>query len=188
MTTVPELIAGTAVEICLAAIALGLIYRVWGRVFSVAKRLPVLGFQRGVVLRGGVVEKVLKPGTYWIMPSQTLLLCDMRTKPFQVASQEVLTADKMGVRVSLGGEYKIGDPALFVSESSDPFGAFYLEMRQALMTAVAELSSESVFSSQAGIVARLRELLLPRATQLGIEPTELSIWEVVPLGWLSQAL
>jgi hypothetical protein len=57
------------------------------------------------------------------------MLCDMRPKPFQVLSQELLTVDGMGLRMSLGGEQRIIDPALFVTESSDAFGAFYLEIR-----------------------------------------------------------
>jgi hypothetical protein len=33
-------------------------------------------------------------------------------------------------------------------------------------------------------VARVQELLAPRAAQLGIEVMQLDAWEVVPLNWL----
>jgi regulator of protease activity HflC (stomatin/prohibitin superfamily) len=186
MASSPEVAVGVTVELFLAALAIGLLYRVWGKIFAVPKRQAVLAFQQGVVLKGGQVEKVLTPGTYWITPKRTLVICDMRPKPFQISAQELLTADAMGVRMSLGGEYRITNPALFVAESSDAFGAFYLELRQALHMAVKELDNETIFNGQAPLTARIKELLVPRAAQLGIEMTQLDIWEAVPIGWLRQ--
>ncbi len=75
------------------------------------------------MLRNGKVEKVLSPGAYWITPKRTLLLCDVRPTPFQVPAQEMLTVDGLAVRVSLGGEYRVVDPALFVTVNRDAFGA-----------------------------------------------------------------
>lgn len=181
-----EIVAGTAVEIFLIALALGILYRVWGRVFAVPQRLTVLGFQRGVVLLGDSIERVLEPGRYWITPKRTMVACDMRPKPFQVPAQALLTANKMGVRVSLSGEYRIADPGLFVTQSSDPFGAVFLELRQALLTAVAETQSDAVLEGQPGLIARVRELAMPRATQLGVELTQLNVWEAAPIGWFQE--
>jgi regulator of protease activity HflC (stomatin/prohibitin superfamily) len=181
-----EIAIGVTVELFFAALAVGLLYRVWGKVFAIPKRQVVLAFQQGVVLQGGQVEKILGPGSYWITPKRSLLLCDMRMKPFQIPAQEVLSADGMGVRISLGGEYRIAKADFFVSESSDTFGAFYLEIRQALHVAVKEFSSEAIFSGQAPLTARMKELLVPRASQLGIEMTQLEVWESVPIGWLRQ--
>ncbi len=164
MSSPAEIAAGVTVELFLAALAIGLLYRVWGKIFAVPRRQSVLAFQQGVVLREGQVEKVLTPGTYWITPKRTLVICDMRPKPFQIPAQEMLTADGMGVRMSLGGEYRISDGALFLAESSDAFAALYL--------------------GQAPLTSRIKELLIPRATQLGVEMTKLEIWEAVPIGWL----
>jgi regulator of protease activity HflC (stomatin/prohibitin superfamily) len=138
----------------------------------------------GVVLREGKVEKLLGPGAYWITPKCRMILCDVRPTPFQVPSQELLTFDGMAIRISLGGEYRISNPAFFVTESSDAFGAFYLELRQALRVAVGELNSPGFLSGQAPLTARMKELLVPKAAQLGIEMTQLEIYECVPVGWL----
>lgn len=142
------------------------------------------------MLQGGQLEKVLIPGAYWITPKQTLLLCDVRPTPFQVSAQvsalELLTSDGMGVRMSLGGEYRITNPTPFLVESSDAFGASYLEMRQALHSAVGELNSNSFLSGQALVTARVKELLVPRPAQPGIEMTQLEVREAVPVGWLRQ--
>ena len=77
-------------------------------------------------------------------------------------------------------------PASFVTESSDAFGAFYLELRQVLRVAVGELNSSGFLSGQALLTSRTKELLVPKAVQLGIEMTQLEIYECVPVGWLRQ--
>lgn len=181
-----QLAAGTAVELFLLALALGILYRVWGKVFAVPQRLTVLGFQRGVVLLGSQLERVVEPGRYWITPKRTLVVCDMRPKPFQVPAQALLTADKMGVRVSLAGEYRVLDPGRFVMASSDAFGSVFLELRQALLTAIAETQSEDVLQGRSGLIDRLRELVLPRASELGIELMQLNVWEAAPIGWIQE--
>lgn len=146
----------------------------------------MLAFQRGVILREGQQEKVVGPGAHWITHKRTLLLCDVRPTPFQIPAQELFTADGLEVRISLGSEYRISNPVLFVTESTDSFSAFYLEVRQALRVAVGEISSQSFLAGQTLITARMKELLIPRAAQLGIEMTHLDIWEAVPVGWLRQ--
>ena len=184
MSSALEIAVGAAVELFFVTIALAVLYRLWGWFFAVPKRQIVPAFQRGILLRDGTVEKVLSPGAYWITPKRRLILCDVRPTPFQVQSQELLTADGMAARISLGGEYRIINPASFVTESSDAFGAFYLELRQALRVAVGELNSANLISGQALITVRMKELLVPKAVQLGIEITQLEIYECVPVGWL----
>lgn len=129
MATPLEIAAGVAVESVFVAVALAVLYRLWGWFFPVPKRRVVEAFQRGVVLREGRVERILSPGAHWIRPKQTLVVCDVRPTPFQVLGQELLTLDGMGVRVSVSGEYRVADPARFVSESSDSFASFYVELR-----------------------------------------------------------
>jgi hypothetical protein len=183
MESAGEVAIGISVELILVAIALGVLYRFLGRFFSVPHRQAVLSFQRGVLLHGERVEKVLLPGTYWIKPKRTLMLCDMRPKPFQVLAQELLTADGMVVRISLGGEYRVAAPESFLTQSSDAFGALYLDLRQALRTATSELNSAAFLSEGTPLVARINELLVPRSQQLGIELVRLEVSESSPLGW-----
>ena len=184
MASADEMIVEFAVEILLGVLAGGLLFRLWGNLLPVPQRRMVLAFQQGVVLRGAKVRKVVGPGGLWLGPRETLAVCDMRLRPFQVHGQESMTADGMGIRVSLGGEYRVDDPARFVSESSDAFGTVYLEIRQALRAAVAEAEASSLLDGRAMLAERVKELVVPRASLLGVELTHLEAWETVPLGWM----
>jgi regulator of protease activity HflC (stomatin/prohibitin superfamily) len=132
------------------------------------------------------LKKYWEPGAYWITPKRRLVLCDVRPTPFQVSAQELLTADGMGVRISLAGDYRVVSPALFVSESSDAFATFYLELRQSLRVVAGEMTSHDFFTGQAQLTAPMKDLLLPRETQLGVEMTKLDVYEAVPIGWLRE--
>jgi regulator of protease activity HflC (stomatin/prohibitin superfamily) len=115
------------------------------------------------------------------------MVCDTRPGPFQIEGQESLTADGLAVRVSVNGEFRIVDPAAFVTASGDSFRAFYLDTRQALRTAISETGSEKFLSGQAMLTDRLKELLVPRAAHPGLEMTQVETWEAAPLGWPRQS-
>jgi regulator of protease activity HflC (stomatin/prohibitin superfamily) len=182
MATPLEIAAGATVELVLAAVAIGVLYRVWGSLFAVPKRFKVLTFQRGVILKGEEVEKVVGPGSYWITPKRTLVLCDMRPKPFQLAGLELVSADGMGMRLSFGVEYQITDAASFLTRSSDTYAAFYIDLRQAIRIAVREQSSRNLMNETETLTARIREMIADRSEHLGVGLFKLDVWEMVMLG------
>ncbi len=184
MAAVDDAIMGFSIEIVLGVLAGGLLYGIFGKMLPLPQRRSVLAFQQGVILRGSKVRRLVGPGAYWVSPHHTLAVCDMRLRPFQVHGQELMTADGMGLRVSLGGEYRVDDSARFLSESSDAFGTVYLEVRQALRAAVAESDTASLLNGRALLAERVKELVIPRAAALGVELTHLETWEAVPLGWM----
>jgi SPFH domain / Band 7 family len=103
-----------------------------------------------------------------------------------VQSQELMTGDGMGVRISLGGEYRVVNPTSFATESSDAFGVFFLKVRHAARVAVGELNSQNFLSGHLSLTDRMKELLVPKPSQLGIEMIQLEVSEAVPTGWLRQ--
>jgi regulator of protease activity HflC (stomatin/prohibitin superfamily) len=185
VTSAGEIAAGAAVELFFVVVAGAVLYRVAGWFTPVPKRHLVQAFQNAVLLQNGKAPKVVGPGAYWVVPGR-IILCDMRPTPFQVPSQELLTADNMRVRVILGGEYRVMDPAQFITGNSDTFASFFLELRQALPIAAREMSSDSLFGSQGLLTARLKELLLPSEARLGLQVTQLNVYETVPIGWLRE--
>jgi len=182
-----EIATGVAVEVLIFALAGGVLLRLWGHLLPLPTRATVPAFHQGVVMRSGKVEGVRSSGSYWLTPGRSIMLCDQRPRPFQIAAQEMLAADGMGIRVSLGGEYKIIDPGAFVTHNTDSFGAFYLEVRQALRSAVSEVNGQIALLNDGPISTRMKELLVPRAAHLGLEMTQLEVWEAVPIGWVRQA-
>ena len=182
MSTILQNLAAASIEVIIFGFALGLVYRVWGGVFRLPKRHTVQPFQSGVVMRGQTADRVLPAGRHWIWPKETLFLCDMRCKPFQFAGLEALSSDQMVFRISINGEYQVSSPVAFVSANSDAFGAFYLDIRQAIYSGLREQHSSSLSRTHTAIAEQITALVANRSAQLGVGLQKLDVYELMPLG------
>ncbi len=87
-------------------------------------------FQRGLLLIDGVLTRVLEPGRYGIQlwnRTITLTLTDIREQEVQVVGQEVMTADKVSIRINLLLKYRVNDPGLCFREVANLRDALYAE-------------------------------------------------------------
>jgi hypothetical protein len=60
--SIPEIVAGVAVEVVMFAIFAGVIYRFFSGRFVIPKREIVLPNQRGVIVEGERIVRVAEPG------------------------------------------------------------------------------------------------------------------------------
>jgi regulator of protease activity HflC (stomatin/prohibitin superfamily) len=187
MASLTEILAGTAVEVVIFGVAGGVLYRVWRGASFLPQRRTLLPFNKGVVLEGERVVKVLDSGTYWVKPKQTIVPVDVRPRPFQMPSRQLLTADGQGLQIRLEGEYKVVDPRLFVLESSDGHAAFYLSLDRETARAIGELERAEILTSRVSPADRIRERIEPRAAQLGVAITHLDVSDLIPIAWLQSA-
>jgi len=183
MATVVEVLAGAAVEVVILGVAGGVLYRVWRGAHFLPQRKTLLPFNKGVVLEGERVVTVLDAGTHWIRPSQTVVPVDVRPRPFQMPSRELLTHDGQGVRIRLQGEYKIIEAEKFIRESSDGHAAFYLALDREIALSVGEANRAEIFANRGLSTDRIRERIEPHAAQLGILVTQLEISDLLPISW-----
>jgi regulator of protease activity HflC (stomatin/prohibitin superfamily) len=181
MADVAEILIGAVIETAVAVFIGGIIYRSLGNTLGLPSPNKVLPFQRGVLMKGEEVERILGPGRHWISPKRTFFLCDVRPKPFQLNSQDIQCADGRWVRVSMRGETRIVDAARYVTASSDSLTSLYVELRR-LLSKAARLQSSHIRAGDAEtLTATLRKLLDQEAVRFGIAIVTLDIWELFPL-------
>jgi hypothetical protein len=181
MASVTDVLMGAAVEISLAAIVLGVVYRVLGSPLGVFKLNKIQPFQRGVLMKGEVVDRVLEPGTHWIWSRRTIFLCDTRPKAFQLNLQDVRCADGLWIRVSLRGVTRVVDAVRYVTASADSLSTLYVELRRLINEAVQMQATPLRLEDTAALTASLRELLDNEASRLGMTVVSLDVWELIPL-------
>jgi regulator of protease activity HflC (stomatin/prohibitin superfamily) len=187
MSSIAEIVAGTAVEVVIFGVAGGVLYRVWKQASFLPQRKTLLPFNRGVLLEGEHVVKVLEPGSYWIKPKQTFVPVDVRPRPFQMSPRELVTSDGRGLRIRFNGAYQIVEPALFLQESSDGFAALYLSLEREIAHTVAELDQADILAGRVSPTDRVKERIEPRATQLGIAVSHLEVSDLLPIAWAQQS-
>ncbi len=181
MTTAFDIITGTAVEAVIVAAALALIYRIWRNTSFLPQRKAIAPFNRGVILRGEQPVRVVDSGRFWLLPKESLVAVDIRPKPVQIPSHDLLTLDNQAVRVALAGEFRVADPARYVCENSNSGGAFFLALEQALPLAVAEYSLDALLRNPSVLAKRIQERVEPRAAQLGLKLTTLEVLNALAL-------
>ena len=80
---------------------------------SSKKIIIVLETQRGALYENGAFKRILDPGRHEITDAykvkQTVTLVDVRTRSLTIKGQEILTADKVAVGVSILVNYRVVD-------------------------------------------------------------------------------
>jgi regulator of protease activity HflC (stomatin/prohibitin superfamily) len=151
------------------------------------KRIIILQYQRGVLFSKGVVEKVLDPGPHWITISKSITVIDIRLQTLNVAGQEILTADGLSLKISLAGEYQIGNPERFLLASISATSTLYTYAQQTLRDVVAELSFDTILATRSAINTRMRDLLAPQADTLGLRLLKIEVRDLMLPGELKRA-
>lgn len=93
----------------------------------------------GLLIVNGKLERILKPGSYGFWKynrSVVVKLLDMRLQTSEVNGQEILTKDRVSLRVNLSANYRINDVETVAIKLSDFSNFIYRELQLRLREAV----------------------------------------------------
>lgn len=156
------------------------------RVFR-PRRVVLYEYQRAALYVGGKLQRVLEPGVYWITARRHIQPVDVRIQALNVASQEILTADGLSLKITLVGEYRIADPTRYLLTGFAPAVLLYQDAQQALREVAAGLTFETLLETRAALNNRMLELLQPVIGRLGIEVMRIEIRDIILPGELKRA-
>ena len=89
---------------------------------SYFEKIQVHFYEKAVLYINNKVDSILEPGTYYFWKYNSKIEAkhaDMRTLGFNISSQDLLTQDKVSVRISYIGNYRITDIVRFFSSVDD---------------------------------------------------------------------
>ncbi len=89
-------------------------------------------YEKALVFYDNTFEKILGPGRYYFWNSPTIInfeKVDTRIREMQISGQEMLTEDKVPVRVNFTCQYKILDVKIPVLEIKDYKSQLYIQMQ-----------------------------------------------------------
>jgi regulator of protease activity HflC (stomatin/prohibitin superfamily) len=184
MESTSEILTGIAVELGLLVLVLGTVFRLLSGKFFVPSRMVILPNQRGVIVQGDRIIRVAEPGTCWVRPNQRVVLCDMRIRSLNMVGVEILSSDSGIVRLSISGKFRIADPSVYYTISTQANDALYVEVRKSILIVAKEMTSAHIVAVPELVATRLLEAVSPEAAKLGFEIKSIQIWESTSLGWL----
>ncbi|HEX6292002.1 MAG TPA: slipin family protein [Herpetosiphonaceae bacterium] len=144
------------------------------------RRVIVFEYERGILYSGGKFRRVLDPGAYWLFPPQTTIVkLDLRPRFLTLAGQEVLSADNVGLKVSMAAKYRIVDPLGAVHNSASYEEALYLELQLALRELIGAVNIDEVLVKRQDLSAQLMERAAPAIEALGLKLLSVSVKDVM---------
>lgn len=134
----------------------------------------------GLLYHKGKFVEVLPPGRHirWGR-HYSLGAQDLRRAVIAVSGQEVLTADNVGLKVSLVVGYQVADPSKAAHETQNWQGDVYNAAQLALRSVVGGVAVEALLNQRVEIGAQLLDRVRPEAARLGVTVHSVEVKDVM---------
>lgn len=154
--------------------------------------VTVAAHEKGLRFEQGRLVEVLEPGRYklWTHPEAkaTISVVDMRRVQLALTGQELMTRDKVTLRLSLSAEYAIVDPARAVQATSDLRDSVYLMVQLAAREYVASVTLDELLERREAMTQYLEGDVAPKAQALGVRVDRVGVKDVVLPGEMKTLL
>jgi len=138
--------------------------------------------EAGLLYVEGRFAGTLTPGrhAYWTVNRKVeVKRVDLRPQAVEITAQEMLTKDRIALRVTLTALRRIVDPERAASAVADVDGWLYRLVQFAIREAVASRTLDEVLSAKTALDGELRAYVREHLGDAGIEVTELGVKDVI---------
>ncbi|HLW64324.1 MAG TPA: slipin family protein, partial [Gemmataceae bacterium] len=117
-----------------------------------------------------------------------LVPVDLREQLLDVAGQEIMTADKVTLRLNAKVTYRVADARLAVSVADDARQALYRETQLVLRALLGARELDNFLTDKDGVARELEDGLRRRAPSLGLEVIAAGIRDLILPGEMKDLL
>ncbi|KAB2943896.1 MAG: slipin family protein [Hyphomicrobium sp.] len=147
--------------------------------------------EAGLLMIDGELKERLPPGrhAFWqVGRTVRIVKVDLRPQPLEVTAQEILTKDRVGIRVTLTAFTKVTDPEKAALATADVPGTLYRLVQFAIREAVATRTLDEILAARDTIDQEVRAFVSERARALGAEVGEIGVKDVILPGDVRELL
>lgn len=145
----------------------------------------------GLLLVDGRFVKTLAPGPYTYWKGRTnveVAVIDLRIQNMEVAGQEILTRDKVSLRLNLEAYFRIADPVKALKEIKDLKDYMHKELQFALRKIVGGRLLDEVLSRKESLGDEVSNAVREKFAVLGVELTSSGVKDVILPGDIREIL
>jgi regulator of protease activity HflC (stomatin/prohibitin superfamily) len=149
---------------------------------SIVTEIVVENHEAGLLHVDGKLTERLVPGrhAFWAVGRKIeVKRLDLRPTALEITAQEMLTRDRIALRVTLTAFRRIVDPEAAVATTPDVDAWLYRLVQFAIREAVASRTLDEVLAAKASLDAELRDYVRARLGGSGVEVTELGVKDVI---------
>ena len=136
----------------------------------------------GVSFQDGDYVETLPPGQYafWKNVADSKVVeVDMREQALDVAGQEIMTADKVTLRMNALVTYRVTDARKAVMAADGAKQSLYREAQLALRAVVGTRDLDSFLTDKDAVTSEFEEQVRQRAGELGLEVVSVGVRDVI---------
>lgn len=153
--------------------------------------VDIPAWHAGIIRINGETQSLLTPGLkgYWRYQHKVdVEVVDMRLQSIEVSGQEILTKDKVTLRINLSANWRYSDVLSAYQQLSSPIEFLYKELQFALREAVGTRTLDELLENKTLIDNLVSEKISQVITGYGIEVASLGVKDIVLPGEMKTIL
>ena len=153
--------------------------------------VQVPAYHVGVLREDGRVTALLSPGmrAFWRFNRDIQVeLVDTRLQVMEVSGQEILTKDRVGLRLNLVASWRFTDVETAFAKAGKPVDYLYRELQFGLRAAVGTRSIDAILENKQDIDAMVAAHIAGKLAGFGIEVASLGVRDIVLPGEMKDIL
>ncbi|MAS05231.1 MAG: hypothetical protein CL534_11160 [Ahrensia sp.] len=165
-----------------------------GRAGLAAKAMslhPVAEGQAGLLYVDGELASTLKPGVhaFWNVGRMVQVkVIDLRRQSIDIAGQELLTKDRVTIRVNIAAEYRVTDPVKAATAVKDFSETFYRTLQYAFRQTLGAMTLDRILADKASVDGEAAGRIREQMAAIGIEVFEITLKDVILPGEMREIL
>ncbi len=147
--------------------------------------------ETALVFVDGQFHEELKAGrhAYWnVDRTVRIQKLDLRPQALEITAQEILTKDRVSVRLTLTAFWRVVDPRKSMAGSTDVAQTLYKVTQFAIREAVAARTLDEILAARDRLDAEVREFVSKRTGELGVVVDELGVKDVILPGEIRELI
>lgn len=135
-----------------------------------------------VRLVDGALESVLGPGRHAAWTTEravSFAVLDLRERVVNVSGQELMTRDRVTLRMNLAAVYRVADPERLVKVAADADAQLYLAVQLAAREVVAARTLDELLADRDAVGAVVTSAVAARAEAMGLALGSLGIKDLI---------
>ncbi|WP_299584840.1 slipin family protein [uncultured Microbulbifer sp.] len=145
----------------------------------------------GLLVVNGKLKKILQPGSYGFWKynrSIAVKLLDMRLQTIQISAQEILTKDRISLRINLSGNFRITQPQKVALKLNDYKNFIYRELQFSLREAVGTQTLDSLLADKDRLNIVIATDIRERLAENGIDIASVGVKDIILPGDMKMIL
>ncbi len=147
--------------------------------------------QIGLLIVDGQMAGELTPGVtgYWMVGQKVAVkIIDLTRQPLDVTGQELLTKDRVTLRINISAEYRVVDPLKAVTEVKDFADALYRALQYAFRKTLGAMTLDQILEKQVTVDAEAAQKVRSDMAAIGLEVTDITLKDVILPGEMRELL